>query len=209
MTRSPAQRLQDLAAKSWATPSQTTPLPQAAVDERAILKIKSLARTVLTTNKMNWDGARDAFYAAVKDDAPLLWELFRHQRADVVNAVLTSVAGDIRDDHRRAQAAALVPDTLRLQAPAVKPRATAAAGIQARVEVTARSLLDTFVINRKPIGDMTPTQARAWAGARERDARFVRILTANLPPSEPIRKYRTADDAAHAYDQAETADLDA
>lgn len=72
--------------------------------------------------------------------------------------------------------------------------------------VARLSLLDTFLANGQPIGNLTPDEANRWAGSRERDARFVRMLTANLPPNQPIRKYRTADEAAALYAQAETAD---
>ena len=77
----------------------------------------------------------------------------------------------------------------------------------AAVAAVARlSLLDTFQANGQPIGNLTPDEASRWAGSRERDARFVRMLTANLPADQPIRKYRTADEAAAFYAQSETAD---
>lgn len=65
------------------------------------------------------------------------------------------------------------------------------------------SRLDTFVVNGQKIGDLTPMEANAWASSRERDARFVRILTANLPADRPIREYRTGDEADEIYSRAE------
>jgi len=56
------------------------------------------------------------------------------------------------------------------------------------------SKLDTFLVNGSPIGDLTPEEALGWAESRERDARFVRLLTQGLPPGRPIRdSYRGAE----------------
>jgi len=68
--------------------------------------------------------------------------------------------------------------------------------------VVKLSVLDTFKANGRPIGDMTVTEAIAWAATRERDGRFVRMLTANLPPDLPIRKFRTGEEAQALYDKA-------
>ena len=65
------------------------------------------------------------------------------------------------------------------------------------------SKLDTFVVNGQKIGDLTAAEATRWAGARERDARFVRMLTANLPPDRPIRQFISADEADKIYAAAE------
>jgi hypothetical protein len=90
-----------------------------------------------------------------------------------------------------------------LAAAPVTPRHPAA-GLSAVAAVTRQSIIDTFQLNGRPIGDATPREARAWAGARERDARFVRLLTANLPEDQPIRRYRSdPDEVAALYAQAE------
>ena len=88
--------------------------------------------------------------------------------------------------------------------PAVRPtyRAPSPAAMGAVVATVRRSLLDTFVINGQPIGDVTAREASAWASSKERDSKFVRLLVENLPPDQPIRKYRTDDDAASLYAKA-------
>ena len=85
-------------------------------------------------------------------------------------------------------------------------RATAArhiGGMAAVGAVAAASLLDTFRVNGQAIGDLTAREAVQWAGSRERDARFVRLLVENLPPDLPIRRFRTADEAAEFYARAQ------
>lgn len=66
------------------------------------------------------------------------------------------------------------------------------------------SKLDTFLVNARPIGDCTPEEAEGWAGSRERDARFVRLLISGLPPDRPIRESIKADEADSIYEKAET-----
>ena len=85
-------------------------------------------------------------------------------------------------------------------------RATAArhiGGMAAVGAVAAASLLDTFRVNGQAIGNLTAREAVQWAGSRERDARFVRLLVENLPPDLPIRRFRTADEAAELYARAQ------
>ena len=77
------------------------------------------------------------------------------------------------------------------------------------------SLLDTFRIELTspygaksiPIGDCTPAEARSWAGTKERDVRFVRMLIENLPPDEKIRKYVKADAAEAIYARVMKSDV--
>ena len=79
-----------------------------------------------------------------------------------------------------------------------------AAAARVRVTVALRlSRLDTFVVNGRPIGDLTPEEARGWASSRERDARFVRMLIANLPPNRPIREFVRGQEADELYQRAE------
>lgn len=65
------------------------------------------------------------------------------------------------------------------------------------------SKLDTFIINGQKIGDLTPEEANGWAASRERDARFVRLLTANLPPNRPIREFVTPGLANDLFERAQ------
>jgi hypothetical protein len=69
------------------------------------------------------------------------------------------------------------------------------------------SKLDEFTVNGRPIGDVTPDEANSFAARRERDARFIRALTAGLPlgMDKPIRHYRTADESDTLFAEAEKA----
>ena len=53
------------------------------------------------------------------------------------------------------------------------------------------SLLDEIRLDGRSIGDMTPNEARTWARGQAKHVRFVTLITANLPPDEPIRRYHT------------------
>lgn len=87
-----------------------------------------------------------------------------------------------------------------LTALADKQAARAAARIATEIKL---SRLDTFKINGRPIGECTAAEANGWASSRERDARFVRMLTANLPPGRPIKEFVRGEDADALYQRAE------
>ena len=53
------------------------------------------------------------------------------------------------------------------------------------------SLLDEIRLDGQSIGDMTPNEARTWARGQAKHVRFITLITANLPPDEPIRRYHT------------------
>lgn len=84
--------------------------------------------------------------------------------------------------------------------PTKAPRTVA--GMNAVSAVARKSLLDTFMLGARPIGDATPTEALRWAALHERDAKFIRVLTAGLPPETPIRRHRRAEDTQQIYDAA-------
>lgn len=67
------------------------------------------------------------------------------------------------------------------------------------------SKLDTFMVNGQPIGDVTPEEALDWAASRERDVRFVTMLTGSLPPGRPIRDSWHGDEVDKVYELAERA----
>lgn len=66
------------------------------------------------------------------------------------------------------------------------------------------SRLDSFVIDGRPLGDLTAAEARRWAGDRRRDARFVDLLCGNMPSDRPIRDYANDSIAEHAWQTAES-----
>lgn len=62
-------------------------------------------------------------------------------------------------------------------------------------KVAAQSLLDTTMVDGRPVGDLTAGEARTWARKAGYTARFVEMLAQNVPDELVIRKCRTADDA--------------
>ena len=116
-------------------------------------------------------------------------------------------AGQVDHDIQPATAAGAVPPSSGQQRddihnspcarPAARPDDTAGLRRVARL-----SRLETFTVNGQPIGKLTPREALGWAASRERDARFVRLLCANLPPDSSIAAFRTPEDADRLWDLA-------
>jgi hypothetical protein len=79
---------------------------------------------------------------------------------------------------------------------------TAMASVQ---ETVARSLLDTFMVNGRPVGDVTVEEADRWVAGRERDARFVKMLITGLPHGATIRTHITEADAKRIWSLAQNA----
>ena len=161
-------------------------------------KITGIAREALESHPRDYESAKSLFLQVIRGDAELLWEAFYGYRG-LAAQVWIQRAGQQKRAETEAQ-------------PAVSPRAPvnrapppAVSGLRVAGAVAALSLLDTFKVNGQSIGDITPKEARAWAGARERDARFVRALTANLPEDLPIRKFRDGVEAARIYEEATNA----
>ncbi len=184
---------------------------QAAGYSPAAERLRRIAETVLQAHERDWTAARSEFVAKVQNDPELLWELFAPYRNQAIQSVLSAAAAKLRRDRTPRE----VPrqggggghravDDQVTTAPAA-PRSPSA-GLAAVAAVTRQSLIDTFQLNGRPIGDATSREALSWAGARERDARFVRLLTANLPLDLPIRRFRSdPDEVAALYAQAEAA----
>lgn len=179
-------------------------------DPIAAARLHEVAMNAVKQSPRNWDGARDALLKAVRADAALMWELFAPYRNQALQAALTAAATELRRQETPRREPGLrgaglgQPDG---QRPHARPSPISAAAINAVSGAAAASLLDTFRVNGQPLGDVTAREASKWAGARARDARFVRLMAENLPPDDPIRKWRTAEDATAAYALArETAD---
>jgi hypothetical protein len=171
-------------------------------------RLISVGISAVTDNPRNWDGAKDALYKAVRNDADLLWALFEPYRLVAVQKLLTESAAKLREQERREldvrlKAARSGQTGIDNRGVDARPAASPQSGMDARTNVVQLSLLDTFKINGRAIGDCTPYEAKEWASARERDARFVRLLTTNLPSNEPIRKYIRPEEVQNIYNLAE------
>jgi hypothetical protein len=176
----------------------------------AAARLHEVAMSAVRQSPRNWDGARDALIKAVRADASLIWELFAPYRNQALQAVLTAAATELRRQEmpRREPGQRGAGHTLGGDHhAAARPTRISLDAISAVSRTAAASLLDTFQVNGMPLGDVTAREASKWAGARARDARFVRLMAENLPPNDPIRKWRTPEDATAAYALArETAD---
>jgi hypothetical protein len=185
---------------------------------RTEARLKEVALAAVRQSPRNWDGAKDALYKAVRNDPELLWEMFQPYRAQAAQRLLTEAAAKHRQDEMvvrgRRDGESQISHAQHRQGgsghsyrggrdPDAAPSRKSAASIEALAPVAAASLLDTFRINGRAVGDMTPEDAEKWAASKERDARFVRLLTQNLPPGRPIREFRSAEDAALLYAEAE------
>lgn len=187
-----------LAPKStWFVQEQVSDPTQAA-------RLRETAMNAIRSNPRNWDGARDALYKAIRNDAALLWELFEPFRLQAVQKALTEAASKVREEElERVHPLQSGGGGHRVAAPhttgAPSARARTSGGIAAAGNVARLSLLDTFRANGIPIGDMTAREAVAWAKSHERDTRFVRLLVEGLPEDMPIRKFRTPEEAQKLY----------
>ena len=80
--------------------------------------------------------------------------------------------------------------------------APSAATLAALNGAAAASLLDTMLVNGKPLGDVTAGEALGWSQAQGRRARFVFLLATNLPPNATIRSCRTPAEAEELWQRA-------
>lgn len=201
----PAIRLRRIVLAAIRTPADK-PSSGPETDPVAAARLHEAAMNAVKQSPRNWDGARDALLKAVRADAALMWELFAPYRNQALQAALTAAAAELRRQEMPRREPGLRGAGHRADdhhTTGARPSPISAAAISAVSGAAAASLLDTFTVNGRPIGDLTAREASQWAGARERDARFVRLLTDNLPAGDVIRKWRTGEDAARMYAIAE------
>lgn len=184
-------------------------------------ELKRIAREVVKASGGKYDVAKDLFFNRVRQDARLLWEMFTPYRAEAVRPYLTDAADELRqaarplrdikanggalghplDDNQKtaAQRTPPAPIPIRPSAARVSPQAA----MRAVSDATRKSLLDTFLVNGQPIGDLTAGEARGWSNSRARDVRFVRLMVSGLEPNVVIRKARSPKETQELYDLAE------
>lgn len=92
--------------------------------------------------------------------------------------------------------------------PALSP-AMSAASRRAQSGVAMRGLLATVIVNGQPLALVLPEEARAAGRAKivaakgdAAEGRFLLAIAANLPPDDPIGRWRTAEDAEAVMTQA-------
>ncbi|MDB5375840.1 MAG: hypothetical protein JWR00_286 [Rubritepida sp.] len=153
-------------------------------------RMLQMAMSALAQSPRNFDAARDAFVRSVRRDPDALWALFEPYRREAIQAILAEANRKMRDSapvHAR---------------PASEPHVPAVAAL---AKVAMASLLETFKIAGRPLGDVTVEEARRWSKRRKRDALFVEMLTDNLPAHDVIRSRRTAEDARRIFEEAANA----
>jgi hypothetical protein len=158
-------------------------------------RLDDAAQAAVAASKGNFNRAVDALTKAVRADAGVVWELWgRHpalSRWDAVKAEIRAFA--VVNAVREEGATSALPTGHGRNAPSNPPRASAAA-LCAVSQAARASILDRQ-INGQKLRDLSVDEARRWGNSRARDARFVELLTANLPPVGRIGDYRSDDDA--------------
>lgn len=163
-------------------------------------RLEAIARQALAVYGKQWDVMRVGIWSTVSSDIALMMALFEPFRVQALQKLIARVAHPPvtrTGGHNLANS--------QIQG-AQRPRNSTAsqqAAMGAVGDIARKSLLDTFIVNGQPIGDLTPREASGWVTRRKRDARFVELLIANLPLDEPIRKYRRDADTAALAAQAE------
>lgn len=169
-------------------------------------RLVETVRHAVRTNPRSMDAAKDALVKTVRRDADLLWVMFEPHRQAVLDRLLGDTAASLRlSPHLgggpSTNGSPVQRDVVAASQP-TQQRPPRVGNMQAVAAVAQKTLLDTFRIGRgQSIGDATPAEALMWAAGRERDTKFVRLLVQNLPPDQPIRKYRTAEAADALYMQ--------
>ena len=61
-----------------------------------------------------------------------------------------------------------------------------------------RGLLRTFLVNGRPIADVTAAEARAWGEAQKQRGRFAILMAEGVPDNMRIGDCKTEEDATRA-----------
>ena len=197
-------------------------MPQPATRQEssaAQTELERIADAAFAAHPRTFEAARAHVRGAVIDRADLLWPLFAHWQTAAIDTLLGRAAARAvasRSTAHTARSAANAPRSganLHEQSMELPPRpasaATAAAPSSAAREaariavVTVISKLDTVIVNGRRIGDCTPEEALAARRAKLRDARFLYLIAANLPPGRPIRDFITPAEAEDLWQRAQ------
>lgn len=185
------------------------------------------AHKVLDVSSPNYLTSAKKLLKEIRDDADLLWELMGDARERLaidylqglnVERVARKRADDIDPTRNYAPARpSVVPRVPRapgaprnpdLRVPEGKNFAWKS-GVAASMEADRRkSKLYTFLINGRPLAEVTAAEARGWATSRERDAQFIRMVTEGVQDSMLIGDAYTKEawrEVETKYQRAETA----
>ncbi|MBX6392472.1 MAG: hypothetical protein IRY96_03285 [Burkholderiales bacterium] len=165
-------------------------------------RLRAAAESAIARGSMS--AALSEFERAVRRDPEMLIALVgAERRRSIMSAYLSQVARDTRSRGEAGQRPCVTHDPV--ARPVAAPTRRGIEAIALAAPTVARSLLRTFLVNGQPLAEVTVEEATSWARSRERDARFVRLLTEGLPPGAVIGRYVTDEDAERAYRLAEEA----
>lgn len=192
-------------------------------------RLMDAAKEALKAHPVNYDDAYAVFRTAVCRDAELTWALFDRFEEAAIRPILARASHEIHQARRAAMEGDAGPADLRQpdgprpasstrsasagsgggRLPAVDHDAAApsAESIAARgaaiTAAAARSLLDTFMVNGRPIGDVSAGEAKSWARNRKVEWRFVELITAGVMDNQPLRRWVTPEEADAALRRAQ------
>jgi hypothetical protein len=163
-------------------------------------RLREIAIEALAENGGSWEAAKDAVFGAVRHDLALVWQLMGPYRAMAVQRLLVDTAREIREAEQADNPEPFIPSARAKRGDHIgEDVGRSAARGKANAIVAGKlmtSMLDTFVIDGRPIGDWQAGEARAWVRRTGRHVRFVEMLTANIPPHDTIRKWIEPETAA-------------
>lgn len=163
-------------------------------------RIAAAADKAIRENPRDWDAAWRAFREAVWADPEMTREAFKRYEEAALRPYIHAAAQQL---HRAGKPRAVsgggrcISDNRVMGAPT-------RSGQDAAIAAARRTLLDTFLINGQPLGDVSAAVARSWGQARSREARFIGIITAGIAATDhrPIREMVTAEEADQAFKRA-------
>jgi hypothetical protein len=182
--------------------------------EAADKRLMFLARASIEWAKGNMDGAVERLDRVIVQaaDPELERELTRVYRTLAIRAILATAFNELRSEGKVARPRGETPiKTTDYDLTIERPRPPRPGdwmyddvhGMTPKANI--RRYLESVLVQGRPIGDCTVAEVDAAATSHERSARFMRLLTHNLPPEAIIREHRSEEDAALLWAKASTA----
>jgi len=188
-------------------------------------RLRALAIMAMSANASSNERVKEVIIEAVRHDLDLTWALFEDYAKMAAGKYLIALQHAMRQAEKaRGEAGQSNYETQEAVAPAARggghqagsanqdyhapsPRSAPITPEQREAkkrtaEIYRLSLLETFTIDGRAIGDWQAGEARAWARRTGRHVRFVELLTANMPADDPIRRWITPDEAAAAWQRS-------
>lgn len=195
-------------------------------------KLQRLMREAIIAGSGKLDASKDHFIAALTksdDAAALLWQLFERERAAIIGRLFTETivemrgekmplpnAGEAREagpqghrasaepaPHAAAEATIALPQGQDVHASAAAPTQKPSRLRYTESDRIARlSVLRTFRVNGRPLGEVTGLEARSWLRNHDRDGRFVRLIVEAVPDTMQINACVSEDEADKLFNLA-------